>query len=51
MLYGRHAVECGDVGVALNRLSPEFRAVVQATLLDVLSTREAALLLGIPAGR
>lgn len=44
------AVEYGDVGAALNRLSPELRAVVQATLLDGLSTREAAHLLGIPAG-
>ena len=31
-------------------LSPELRAVVQATVLDGLTTREAALLLGIPPG-
>lgn len=43
-------VEHGDLGSALNRLSPELRAVVQATVLDGLTTREAARLLGIPAG-
>jgi len=43
-------VEYGDLGSALNRLSPELRAVVQATVLDGLTTREAARLLGIPAG-
>ena len=43
-------VEHGDLAGALNRLSPELRAVVQATLLDGLTTREAARLLGIPAG-
>jgi RNA polymerase sigma-70 factor (ECF subfamily) len=42
-------LEYGDVGAALMRLSPEMRAVVQATVLDGLSTREAARLLGIPA--
>ncbi len=40
----------GDLGGALNRLSPELRAVVQATVLDGLTTREASQLLGIPAG-
>lgn len=43
-------VENSDVGLALQRLSPELRAVVQATVLDGLSTREAATLLGIPSG-
>ncbi len=43
-------VEHGDVGQALQRLSPELLAVVQATVLDGLSTREAAALLGIPSG-
>ncbi|TIC80620.1 RNA polymerase sigma factor [Nocardioides sp. GY 10113] len=43
-------VEHSDVGAALARLSPELRAVVQATVLDGLSTREAATLLNIPAG-
>jgi RNA polymerase sigma-70 factor (ECF subfamily) len=43
-------VEHSDVGQALQRLSPELLAVVQATVLDGLSTREAAELLGIPTG-
>ncbi|WP_033345886.1 RNA polymerase sigma factor [Catenuloplanes japonicus] len=43
-------VEYGDLGGALGRISPELRAVVQATVLDGLTTREAARLLGIPAG-
>lgn len=43
-------VQYGDVGAALAHLSPELRAVVQATVLDGLTTREAARLLGIPAG-
>ena len=42
-------VQYGDLGAALQRLSPEMRAVVQATVLDGLTTREAARLLGIPA--
>jgi RNA polymerase sigma-70 factor (ECF subfamily) len=43
-------VEHGDLAGALGRLSPELRAVVQATVLDGLTTREAARLLGLPAG-
>jgi len=43
-------VEHGDLAGALNRLSPELRAVVQSTVLDGLTTREAGRLLGIPAG-
>jgi RNA polymerase sigma-70 factor (ECF subfamily) len=43
-------VEHGDLAGALNGLSPELRAVVQATVIDGLTTREAAHLLGIPAG-
>jgi RNA polymerase sigma-70 factor (ECF subfamily) len=43
-------VEHGDLGAALNQLSPELRAVVQATVLDGLTTREASRLLGIPQG-
>ena len=43
-------VEYGDLAGALDRLSPELRAVVQATVLDGLTTKEAARLLGIPAG-
>ena len=44
------AVEHGDLAGGLQRLSPELRAVVQATVLDGLTTREASRLLGIPAG-
>lgn len=44
------AVEHGDVGSALRRLPPELYAVVQATVLDGLTTREAARLLGLPQG-
>jgi RNA polymerase sigma factor (sigma-70 family) len=44
------AVEYGDVGGALRSLSPELRTVVQATVLDGLTTREAARLLGLPQG-
>ena len=43
-------VEHGDLAGALRDLSPELRAVVQATVLDGLTTREAARLLGIPPG-
>ncbi len=43
-------VEYGGLTGALGRLSPELRAVVQATVLDGLTTREAGRLLGIPAG-
>jgi len=43
-------VEHGDLAAALGRLSPELRAVVQATVLDGLTTREAATLLGLPQG-
>ena len=40
----------GDVGAALRSLSPELRTVVQATVIDGLTTREAARLLGLPQG-
>nr|BFD84040.1 RNA polymerase sigma factor [Streptomyces sp. Xyl84] len=43
-------VEHGDLAGALTRLSPELRAVLQATVVDGLTTREAAVLLGIPPG-
>ncbi|MGW2507547.1 RNA polymerase sigma factor [Streptomyces sp. NPDC001588] len=43
-------VEHGDLAGALTRLSPELRAVLQATVIDGLTTREAAVLLGIPPG-
>jgi RNA polymerase sigma-70 factor (ECF subfamily) len=42
--------EHGDLAGALRGLAPELRAVVQATVLDGLTTREAGQLLGIPAG-
>ncbi len=44
------AGQYGEVGAALRRLQPDLRAVLQATVLDGLTTREAAVLLGIPAG-
>ena len=44
------SVEYGDLAGALNRLSPELRTVMQATVLDGLTTKEAAHLLGIPRG-
>lgn len=44
------AVEHGDLGGALQQLSPELRAVMQATVIDGLTTREAPRLLGIPSG-
>lgn len=43
-------VEYGDLAGALDRLSPELGSVVQATVLDGLTTSEAARLLGIPQG-
>jgi len=43
-------VEYGDLAGALDRLSPELHAVVQATVLDGLTTAEAGRLLGIPQG-
>ena len=47
VLFG---VAHGDLAGAIDRLPVELRAVVQATILDGLTTREAAQLLGIPAG-
>lgn len=43
-------VEHSEAGSALERLSPELKAVMQATVLDGLTVRETAQLLGIPAG-
>jgi RNA polymerase sigma-70 factor (ECF subfamily) len=43
-------IEHGALPRAIDTLSPELRSVVQATVLDGLTTREAARLLGIPAG-
>lgn len=43
-------VEHGDLARALEQLSPELRQVLQVTVLDGLTTAEAAQLLGIPRG-
>lgn len=43
-------VEYGQLGPALAGLSPELREVIQATILDGLTTKETARLLGIPQG-
>lgn len=43
-------LEYGDVGAALDRISPELREVLRATVVDGLTTRETARLLGIPEG-
>jgi RNA polymerase sigma-70 factor (ECF subfamily) len=43
-------VQYGDLAGALDRLSPELRAVVQSTVLDGQTTAEAGRLLGIPQG-
>jgi RNA polymerase sigma factor (sigma-70 family) len=40
-------VEFGDLAASLRRLSPEFRSVVQAVVLDGLTTKEAGRLLGV----
>jgi len=40
----------GGLAAAMASLSPELRAVMQATVLDGLTSREAGRLLGIPAG-
>ena len=41
-------IEYGGLGEALDRLSPEMRAVIEATVLDGLTSKEAGRLLGIP---
>ncbi len=43
-------LEFGDVGAALDRMPPELREVLRATVVDGLTTREASHLLGIPEG-
>jgi len=43
-------IEHGRLATAMASLSPELRAVMQATVLDGLTTREASRLLGIPTG-
>jgi RNA polymerase sigma-70 factor, ECF subfamily len=39
-----------EVGVALARLAPELRQVLQAMVVDGLTVRETATLLGVPEG-
>jgi RNA polymerase sigma-70 factor (ECF subfamily) len=43
-------IEYGRLGEALEKLSPELRAALQATVLDGLTCAEAGKLLGVPAG-
>lgn len=43
-------VEHGRLGPALAALSPELRAAIEATVLDGLTTAEAAVLLGVAEG-
>ncbi len=40
----------GELGLALRRLAPELQAVLIATAIDGLTTKEAARLLGVPQG-
>ncbi|KOG91653.1 RNA polymerase sigma24 factor, partial [Streptomyces varsoviensis] len=40
----------GDVGDALRRLAPELGQVLQAMVVDGLTVRETAALLGVPEG-
>ncbi len=40
----------GELGPSLARLAPDLRAVLIATAIDGLSTKEAARLLGVPQG-
>jgi len=40
----------GELAHAVDALTPELRAVIQAVVMDGLSSREAAQLLGVPAG-
>ncbi len=40
----------GDLAGALDRLSPDLRRVLQATVIDGFTTREGALVLGVPEG-
>jgi len=44
------ATVSGDVGDALRRLPPELRDVLRALVVDGLSVRETAVLLGVPEG-
>jgi RNA polymerase sigma factor (sigma-70 family) len=42
------SIEYGDAGSALAQLAPQLRAVIQAVVLDGLTTKEAARLLQMP---
>jgi RNA polymerase sigma factor (sigma-70 family) len=42
------SVEYGDLGAAMRALSPEMRAVMQAVVLDGLTTKEASRVLRVP---
>lgn len=44
------AVENGSMGDALRALSPEMRQALQVTVIDGLTAKEAARLLGVPEG-
>lgn len=44
------SLEYALLGTALDRLSPELQTVLRATVIDGLTTREAARMLGIPQG-
>ncbi|MFF0739005.1 RNA polymerase sigma factor [Streptomyces sp. NPDC004111] len=44
------AVEHGELGGALNRLSPELRSVLQVCVVDGLTCKEAAQVLHLPEG-
>ena len=44
------SVEYGQLGSALDQLSPQMRSVIQAVVLDGLTTKEAARLLRLPQG-
>jgi RNA polymerase sigma-70 factor, ECF subfamily len=43
-------IEYGELGAALASLSPEMRAVIQATVLDGLTVKETSRLLSVPEG-
>jgi RNA polymerase sigma-70 factor, ECF subfamily len=45
-----HRTLSAEMADALDRLSPELRAVLQATVLDGMTTRETSVLLRIPEG-
>jgi RNA polymerase sigma-70 factor (ECF subfamily) len=45
-----HAGVGDEMGEALRRLAPELRQVLQAMVLDGLTVRETAVLLGVPEG-